>query len=99
MKMKFGTITLLHPRATVYLRLVKQMHSVICFFNNLMRPYYSSQLMFQGGNAKVRFQPGSGQLLAAASDKLVSIFDVETDRQIYSLQVKSTVYLFFYIII
>lgn len=40
----------------------------------------------KGGNAKVRFQPGSGQLLAAASDKVVSIFDVETDRQIYSLQ-------------
>lgn len=40
----------------------------------------------KGGNAKVRFQPVSGQLLAAASDKVVSIFDVETDRQIYSLQ-------------
>lgn len=40
----------------------------------------------KGGNAKVRFQPGSGQLLAAASDKVVSIFDVETDGQIYSLQ-------------
>jgi len=53
--------------------------------------------MFQGGNAKVRFQPGSGQLLAAACDKVVSIFDVETDRQIYSLQVKSTVYLVIYI--
>lgn len=40
----------------------------------------------KGGNSKVRFQPRMGQLLAAASDKVVSIFDVETDRQIYSIQ-------------
>ncbi|KAI5430030.1 hypothetical protein KIW84_034562 [Lathyrus oleraceus] len=39
----------------------------------------------KGGSAKVRFQPRLGQLLAAASDKVVSIFDVETDRQIYQL--------------
>ncbi|CAI8612364.1 unnamed protein product [Vicia faba] len=40
----------------------------------------------KGGSAKVRFQPRLGQLLAAASDKVVSIFDVETDRPIYTLQ-------------
>ena len=41
----------------------------------------------QGGNVQVRFQPRIGHLLAAAMDKVVSIFDVETDRQIHSLQV------------
>ncbi|KAK7395372.1 hypothetical protein VNO78_15924 [Psophocarpus tetragonolobus] len=40
----------------------------------------------KGGSAKVRFQPRLGHLLAAASDKGVSIFDVEADTQIYSLQ-------------
>ncbi|KAI3760243.1 hypothetical protein L1987_50636 [Smallanthus sonchifolius] len=40
----------------------------------------------KGGSAQVRFQPVSGQLLAAASEKVVSIFDVETDRQTHSFQ-------------
>ncbi|XP_052186352.1 transcriptional corepressor LEUNIG_HOMOLOG-like isoform X2 [Diospyros lotus] len=40
----------------------------------------------QGGSAQVRFQPIIGHLLAAASDKEVSIFDVETDRQIHTFQ-------------
>ncbi|TKY66106.1 Transcriptional corepressor LEUNIG-like [Spatholobus suberectus] len=40
----------------------------------------------KGGSAKVRFQPRLGRYLAAASDKQVSIFDVEADTQIYSLQ-------------
>lgn len=43
--------------------------------------------MQQPGNAQVRFQPVTGHLLAAASDKTVSIFDVETDRQTHSFQV------------
>ncbi|KAE9622159.1 putative transcription factor WD40-like family [Lupinus albus] len=43
-------------------------------------------LLFQGGNAKVRFQPGVGQVLAAAYDNGVSIFDAETSTHIYSLQ-------------
>ncbi|XP_020232514.1 transcriptional corepressor LEUNIG_HOMOLOG [Cajanus cajan] len=37
-------------------------------------------------SAQVRFQPRLGHFLAAASDKGVSIFDVEADSQIYSLQ-------------
>ncbi|KAM1791633.1 hypothetical protein ACFX12_035579 [Malus domestica] len=40
----------------------------------------------KGGTAQVRFQPRTGQLLAAASDKIVSIYDVETDRQTHSFQ-------------
>ena len=35
----------------------------------------------------MRFQPVSGRLLAAASDKVVSLFDVETDMQTHSFQV------------
>lgn len=35
----------------------------------------------------MRFQPRTGQLLAAAADNIVSIFDVEADRQTHSLQV------------
>lgn len=37
--------------------------------------------------AQVRFQPRLGHFLAAASDKVVSIFDVETDRQLLTFQV------------
>ncbi|KAF9610955.1 hypothetical protein IFM89_025988 [Coptis chinensis] len=40
----------------------------------------------KGGSAQVRFQPRTGQLLAAAAENIVSIFDVETDRQTHALQ-------------
>ena len=49
--------------------------------------------MQQGGNSQVRFQPASGRLLAAASDKVVSIFDVETDMQTHSFQVRNLIVL------
>jgi len=35
----------------------------------------------------VRFQPRGGQFLAAASGSVVSLFDVETDRQMHTFQV------------
>ncbi|XP_050205683.1 transcriptional corepressor LEUNIG_HOMOLOG-like [Mercurialis annua] len=47
---------------------------------------FSCTRVSKGGTAQVRFQPRTGQLLAAASDKVVSIFDVETDRQTHSFQ-------------
>ncbi|OVA01602.1 WD40 repeat [Macleaya cordata] len=47
--------------------------------------------MEQGGTAQVRFQPRIGHLLAAAAESVVSIFDVETDRQTHSLQGHLTV--------
>ncbi|KAI3506911.1 hypothetical protein L1887_21548 [Cichorium endivia] len=50
-----------------------------------MNPFQCTRVS-KGGSAQVRFQPGSGKLLASASDKIVSIFDVETDRQTHSLQ-------------
>uniref|UniRef100_A0A0R0JRR1 Uncharacterized protein n=2 Tax=Glycine subgen. Soja TaxID=1462606 RepID=A0A0R0JRR1_SOYBN len=40
----------------------------------------------KGASAQVRFQPRLGRFLAAASDKGVSIFYVESDTQIYTLQ-------------
>ncbi|KAB1213695.1 Transcriptional corepressor LEUNIG [Morella rubra] len=47
-------------------------------------------ILYPGGSTQVRFQPRIGQLLAAAADNVVSIFDVETDRQTHSLQGHST---------
>lgn len=47
---------------------------------------FSCTRITKGGMAQVRFQPRTGHLLAAASDKVVSIFDVETDRQTYTFQ-------------
>lgn len=45
------------------------------------------KLIKQGGSAQVRFQPRVGHLLAAAAGSVVSLFDVESDRQMHSLQV------------
>ncbi|XP_058094747.1 transcriptional corepressor LEUNIG_HOMOLOG-like isoform X2 [Magnolia sinica] len=47
---------------------------------------YSSTRVTKGGTAQVRFQPRTGHLLAAAAENVVSIFDIEKDRQTYSLQ-------------
>ncbi|KAL8092876.1 hypothetical protein AgCh_034936 [Apium graveolens] len=63
-----------------------------CDSNNEIRywnisPFSCTRVSKQGGNSQVRFQPISGRLLAAASDKVVSIFDVETDMQTHSFQV------------
>lgn len=49
-----------------------------------------SCLKCQGATGQVRFQPRLGQLLAASAEKLVSIFDIEADRQIRTLPVKTT---------
>lgn len=35
----------------------------------------------------MRFQPRIGHLLAAASDKVVSVFDIETNRKTHSFLV------------
>ncbi|KAG6726132.1 hypothetical protein I3843_02G054200 [Carya illinoinensis] len=51
---------------------------------------YSSTRVSKGGSTQVRFQPRIGQLLAAATENVVSIFDVETDRLTHSLQGHST---------
>nr|DAD37015.1 TPA_asm: hypothetical protein HUJ06_007656 [Nelumbo nucifera] len=61
-----------------------------CDGNNEIRFWNISQYLCtrvsKGGTAQVRFQPRIGQLLAAAADNIVSIFDVETDRQINAFQ-------------
>ncbi|XP_057483729.1 transcriptional corepressor LEUNIG_HOMOLOG-like [Actinidia eriantha] len=49
-------------------------------------PFTCTRISKQGGSAQVRFQPISGHVLAAASDKVISIFDVETNRQTHSFQ-------------
>ncbi|KAH1060678.1 hypothetical protein GLYMA_02G164700v4 [Glycine max] len=62
-----------------------------CDNNNEIRfwsisQYSSTRIFKQGGSTQVRFQPRLGHLLAAASGSVVSLFDVETDRQIHTLQ-------------
>ncbi|KAI4369457.1 hypothetical protein MLD38_017894 [Melastoma candidum] len=47
---------------------------------------YSSTNISKGGASQVRFQPRIGQLLAAAANNGVPIFDVEMDRQTYVLK-------------
>lgn len=54
----------------------------ICYWS--INPFACTRVSKQKGTAQVRFQPIMGQLLAATSDKVVSVFDVETDRQIQS---------------
>lgn len=41
----------------------------------------------------MRFQPRVGRLLAAAAENVVSIFDVETETCIHSLQVCADLFL------
>lgn len=47
---------------------------------------YSCIRNSKGATAQVRFQPRVGLYLAAATENIVSIFDVETDRKTLSLQ-------------
>ncbi|KAJ6414635.1 hypothetical protein OIU84_003603 [Salix udensis] len=65
-----------------------------CDDNNEIRFWnikqHSSTRISKGGTAQVRFQPRIGQLLAAAAENVVSIFDIEADRQTHSLQGHST---------
>lgn len=62
-----------------------------CDKNHEIRYWHISQgstHISKGGNgsAQVRFQPRTGQLLAAASDSVVSIIDFESDRPTLSLK-------------
>ncbi|KAG0447762.1 hypothetical protein HPP92_028155 [Vanilla planifolia] len=47
---------------------------------------YSSSRVSKGATAQVRFQPRIGQLLAAAAENVLNIFDVETDRKTMTLK-------------
>ncbi|XP_010936000.1 transcriptional corepressor LEUNIG_HOMOLOG isoform X1 [Elaeis guineensis] len=61
-----------------------------CDSNGEIRYWSADQFSFsrvsKGGTVQVRFQPNIGQYLAAAAENVVSIFDVETDRKIYTFQ-------------
>ncbi|KAI4344972.1 hypothetical protein L6164_012143 [Bauhinia variegata] len=65
-----------------------------CDANNEIRFWnisqYSSTRVLKGGSAQVRFQPRLGRLLAAASENVVSLFDVEADTLVRTLQGHST---------
>ncbi|WOL05759.1 transcriptional corepressor [Canna indica] len=61
-----------------------------CDDNGEIRYWSASQnmckLVSKGASIQVRFQPRSGQFLAAVADNVVSIFDVETNTKIRTLQ-------------
>lgn len=46
----------------------------------------------QGGMTQMRFQPRQGRLLAAAAENVVSIFDVESETCVHTLQVRVGVF-------
>ena len=56
--------------------------------------YLSIHLLFQGGTVQVRFQPRTAKYLAAASETVVNIIDVETFRIHQQLQVRLCLPLF-----
>ncbi|KAI8011739.1 hypothetical protein LOK49_LG06G01117 [Camellia lanceoleosa] len=87
-----------HPNHVISLDFHPKKNDLFCFCdsNNEIRywninPFTCARVSKQGGSAQVRFQPISGHVLAAASDKVVSIFDVETDRQTHAFQGHSRV--------
>ncbi|MQM01692.1 hypothetical protein Taro_034447 [Colocasia esculenta] len=61
-----------------------------CDGNGEMRLWSANSLSLsrvsKGATGQVRFQPRLGQLLAASAESLVSLFDVEADRKVHSLQ-------------
>ncbi|KAF0933420.1 hypothetical protein E2562_018524 [Oryza meyeriana var. granulata] len=65
-----------------------------CDGNGEIRYWNLNQLncirVMKGGTAQVRFQPNSGQFLAAAAETMVAIFDVETYGKKYTLQGHNT---------
>ncbi|KAG4139660.1 hypothetical protein ERO13_D07G207700v2 [Gossypium hirsutum] len=76
-----------HPSPVMSLDFHPKKTDLFCFCDNDNEIRYFNLNTFsctrisKGGMAQVRFQPRIGHFLAAASDKVVSIFDVETDRQ------------------
>jgi|UniRef100_A0A2N9ITU7 WD40 repeat protein len=81
-----------HTSAVMSLDFHPKKTDLLCFCDNDNEIRYwninpfSCTRIFKGGMAQVRFQPRIGHLLAAASDKVVSIFDVEADRKTLSFQ-------------
>ncbi|KHG14548.1 Transcriptional corepressor LEUNIG -like protein [Gossypium arboreum] len=81
-----------HPSPVMSLDFHPKKTDLFCFCDNDNEIRYFNLNTFsctrisKGGMAQVRFQPRIGHFLAAASDKVVSIFDVETDRQTLTFQ-------------
>ncbi|KAH7864840.1 hypothetical protein Vadar_034494 [Vaccinium darrowii] len=87
-----------HPSHVMSLDFHPKKNDLFCFCDSThevryctISPFTCTRLSKQGGSAQVRFQPRIGHLLAAASDKVVSIFDVENDRQTHAFQGHSDV--------
>ncbi|CAL5436169.1 unnamed protein product [Camellia sinensis] len=86
-----------HPNHVISLDFHPKKNDLFCFCdsNNEIRywninPFTCARVSKQGGSTQVRFQPISGHVLAAASNKVVSVFDVETDRQTHAFQVSNS---------
>nr|XP_017246419.1 PREDICTED: transcriptional corepressor LEUNIG_HOMOLOG-like [Daucus carota subsp. sativus] len=82
-----------HPSHVMSLDFHPKTNDMFCFCdsNNEIRywninPFSCTRVSKQGGSSQVRFEPANGRLLAAASDEVVSIFDVETDMQTHFFQ-------------
>ncbi|KAL1818568.1 hypothetical protein ACET3Z_013437 [Daucus carota] len=82
-----------HPSHVMSLDFHPKKNDMFCFCdtNNEIRywninPFSCTRVSKQGGSSQVRFEPENGCLLAAASDEVVSIFDVETDMQTHLFQ-------------
>lgn len=84
---RFVSGVLINTRAPVCPRLQTNLSWFFCS-QTLLQLFWSTWLLdVQGGMAQVRFQPRIGQLLAAAANDVVSVFDFETDRQTHLLKV------------
>ncbi|CAI9107446.1 OLC1v1006797C1 [Oldenlandia corymbosa var. corymbosa] len=87
-----------HPSHIMSLDFNPKKNDLFCFCDSSneirywnINPFSCARVSKQGGSAQVRFQPVTGQLLAAASEKVVTIYDVENDRQTHSFQGHSSV--------
>uniref|UniRef100_A0A0E0K6R6 LisH domain-containing protein n=1 Tax=Oryza punctata TaxID=4537 RepID=A0A0E0K6R6_ORYPU len=63
---------------------------VCCHFSSDGKLLASAGHEKKGGTAQVRFQPNTGQFLAAGAETMVAIFDVETHSKKYTLQGHNT---------
>ncbi|CAI9107800.1 OLC1v1007246C1 [Oldenlandia corymbosa var. corymbosa] len=82
-----------HPSQILSLDFHPKKNDVFCFSDASdevrywdINPLSCARLSKQAGSAHVRFQPITGKLLAAASDEMVTVYDVENDRESHSFQ-------------
>ncbi|WOG95432.1 hypothetical protein DCAR_0414751 [Daucus carota subsp. sativus] len=82
-----------HPSHLMSLDFHPKKNDMFCFCDSNneihywnINPFSCTRVSKEGGSLQVRFEPANGRLLTAASDEVVSIFDVETDMQTHLFQ-------------